>query len=615
MAPEGALTYDQFAQRPTLVNPLSAAMAKVRAKLKAAPNLETEPTVDKPRVDILYLGNESKVQIPRLALTYWEQYELSYLCAAMSSAQIKTRDEVFRHKGRFKALWQRKCTVCQKTYAKNIPQQTIQGPSTVDPASGMEVPGPSSTVEYCEGCKSTGTLVRPTEDELFHLKKLFKKANNAGQSIWDVLKMFEDDLNITDDAWLVAIPRYYRDARTGQIYYRVEQVVRGHPNIMRIVADGKGNRGGAFLSCPFHRDFIYNLGMATAAKKERGYFYSDAHSVDWSQAPKHCPKCKDMGRDKVPLMEVWYVATEAGGQKPVAFYFEHEVYHKSKFRPTMLYSAAGPIVTLYREARSLIKMEEYIQEYFEKRMIPRGMVIIRRSPTAPQMGSPAVAPPQKGVEDFKSDINRRMQDNHHDIPFVGISHADDIQFVPFADKIQEMEFIPVREEFKRNIASFYGLSPLFMAQTEESGGMNNESQQITVTNRALEAAQSIYNDEDGGVFSWLLSLCNVQSFSYELTGPERQDRIAEVQEQLAWAELATIMQNELGFEVLSWDSENKRMIFSEKPNRDLMSQGGSGYGGQGMLGDESQGRSFKPPAPSMQDNEGSPKTQRRGDTR
>lgn len=610
-APQGAPTFNEFNGRPALAdNPISHALQGLARKFNTAKNLQVGDLPDKPRVDILYLGNESKVQIPRLAITYWEQYELSYLCAAMSASQIKLRDELFRHLGQFKPLYQRKCTVCNHKYEDQVPRQKTPGQTVVEPTTGAIIHQPGEDVEACIECGSSGTLIAPDPNELAYVRYRFGEMNQAGQDVWDVLKQFEDDLNITDDAWLVAICSYPINKKTGMLYRKVEEVIRGHPNIMRIVADGKGNRGGAFLSCPRHRNFVFNLGMTTAAKKNRGYYYTDSEPVNWQMAPKNCPKCEEQGF-KVELRDVWYVATEAGGQKPIAYYFKDEVLHVSRYRPGLLYGVS-PCVTLYREARSLIKMEEYIQEYFEKRMIPRGMVVIRRSATAPQTGSPAIAPPADMVQTFKQDMNKRMQDEPRDIPFVGISHADDIQFIPFVDKIQEMEFIPVREEFKRNIASFYGLSPLFMAQTEESGGMNNESQQITVTNRALESAQSIYNVK---VFPWLLKLNGVGSWKFELTKPERQDLINDVQLRLAWAELAAEMEN-LGFQVIGWNEAEKKMIFSDTPDQkkpEAITQGmTSPDGGSGGLGDESEGMSYKPKAPKDQKHEGSPTAQKRG---
>jgi len=612
----GAPTYEEFAQRPTLIpNPISESLRSLVGRFNNAKNLQVGERPDKPRVDILYLGNESKVQIPRLAITYWEQYELSYLCAAMSASQIKLRDELFRHLGNFKPLYQRKCSVCSATYEDQVPRKSLPGQTMVGPL-GEIIQQPGEDIEYCLKCQSTGTLVPPNPDELAFVKHLFMEMNQAGQDVWDALKQFEDDLNITDDAWLVAIASYPIDRRTGMLHMKVHEIIRGHPNIMRIVADGKGNRGGAFLSCPRHRNFVFNLGMTTASKKERGYHYVDGDPINWERAPRFCPKCEEEGF-KVELRDVWYVATEAGGQKPIAYYFKHEVLHVSRYRPGLLYGVS-PCVTLYREARSLIKMEEYIQEYFEKRMIPRGMVIIRRSATAPASGSPPITPPQQMVDQFKQDVNRRMADEPRDIPFVGISHADDIQFVPFADKIQEMEFIPVREEFKRNIASFYGLSPLFMAQTEESGGMNNESQQITVTNRALESAQAIYNVK---VFPWIMRLCGVGAWKFELTKPERQDLINDVQLRLGWVELATGMK-ELGFKVIGWNEAEKKMVFSDRPEEEkpeVITTGLGGAGGDdgppgesGGLGDESEGMSYKPKAPKDQKHEGSPTAQKRG---
>ena len=54
------------------------------------------------------------------------------------------------------------------------------------------------------------------------------------------------------------------------------------------------------------------------------------------------------------------------------------------------------------------------------------------------------------------------------------------------DTLEEMQYITVRDEMRQRIASFYGVSNVFMMDTGKSGGLNNEGLQVLVTNRAVE---------------------------------------------------------------------------------------------------------------------------------
>ena len=64
----------------------------------------------------------------------------------------------------------------------------------------------------------------------------------------------------------------------------------------------------------------------------------------------------------------------------------------------------------------------------------------------------------------------------------------------FMDSIKEMDYIQVKEDLRDRIAAFYGVSKIFMADNSASGGLNNEGMQILVTNRAVEMAQTIWNN-------------------------------------------------------------------------------------------------------------------------
>ena len=57
-----------------------------------------------------------------------------------------------------------------------------------------------------------------------------------------------------------------------------------------------------------------------------------------------------------------------------------------------------------------------------------------------------------------------------------------------------MDYVSVKDDLRDRISAFYGVSKVFMADNTTSGGLNNEGMQILVTNRAVQKAQTVYNN-------------------------------------------------------------------------------------------------------------------------
>ena len=56
------------------------------------------------------------------------------------------------------------------------------------------------------------------------------------------------------------------------------------------------------------------------------------------------------------------------------------------------------------------------------------------------------------------------------------------------DTLEELQYIPIKDDIRQRISSFFGVSNVFMNDVS-GGGLNNEGMQIVVTNRALAASQ------------------------------------------------------------------------------------------------------------------------------
>lgn len=503
-----------------------------------------ENRTGKPVSDIFYTGNEPRVQYPRLALPYWAMYETLYMCAPARTIVNHLIEETFRNRGKWKESFAVKCGVC-KLKMKHYPKD------------GM-----------CEreSCRANVLLekdrpgifgIGPSDDELSYANEKFQHCNNADDNLWQVLRMLALDLCVADDAYLVCV-KTYQKWPDGSVTGKVEELVRGHPNVIRIVSDDYGNRGGLYAQCPFHRTKIYarpNAGVHHAGTSfipnvEQAITGYEGWYTPNEMAPDACPVKDERGNKcDTPLRDIWYVATDSGGAAPKQYYFEDECVHLSYYTPSPLYGIS-PVVTLFRELRALIKMAEYIQAYFEKRRIPRGIVAVN-------------TPRADNIVALKQEFNKGADDNQQDIPFVAVEGSNNrgwIEFIPFADKLSEMDMQALRDEFKQVLGGFYGVSPIFQGDMSQGGGLNNEGLQITVTNRSVEAFQSLFNEK---LFPWIAKQFDIRDHEFKLSPSEEKDYAHVHQLELLKLQVAQLKM-QMGLKFMGVD-EDGNYNFEDKP--------------------------------------------------
>jgi hypothetical protein len=240
---------------------------------------------------------------------------------------------------------------------------------------------------------------------------------------------------------------------------------------MRIIADKRGVRGGRFRVCPVHRDQVKSF----------------------SEQEKHCDIC---GHE---LEDVHHVNTAGSGK--TQYYLKGEVIHVSKYNPSKLYGRS-PVSTLWRQAMTLTAMDNYMYTAYSKRRIPRGILSINTDNL-------------ESMKAFWKSTDEKLERDPHYIPKIATegSGKGGVNWVKLMDSLEEMQYIPARDEMRQRIAAFYGVSNVFMMDTGKSGGLNNEGMQILVTNRAVEFGHKVYTDhlfprmgEQMDVTDWKLTL-------------------------------------------------------------------------------------------------------------
>jgi len=370
-------------------------------------------------------------------------------------------------------------------------------------------------VTECVDCASTN-LIKPDRNQLKYIKKLLDGYVNKGEQMFvDVLKEMEDDLNIMDDAYLIMVKEYFVDGNGDIRMHRIKEVYRGDPVSMYIYADENGERGCEGFTCLNHRNFI---------------------------SKSMTDSCEMCGSELHPV----HYVNRANGKEQ--YFIDGEVLHFSKYAPSRLYGQS-PIMTLWNHITTLIAMENYVNSSYTKARMPRGILAVQTRN-------------MESMKSFWRGVKEKMEQDPHFIPVMGIEgegKTGAVEWVKFMDSLKEMDYIQVKEDLRDRIAAFYGVSKIFMADNSASGGLNNEGMQILVTNRAVEMAQTIWNEY---VFPFMTMEFGITDWQLKLPPSEEEDEIAKLRKREIEVNVAASIKN-LGFEV---DMDDEGRFTFKKPD-------------------------------------------------
>ena len=389
----------------------------------------------------------------------------------------------------------------------------------------------------CARCGST-ELEIPDPKQLEYAEKFLEGyVNSSTQLFIDVLKELEDDLNIMDDAFLVFVKEYYIDGNGKIRMHRIKELYRGDPVSMHIYADEDGVRGTKGFTCINHRDILSE----------------EAHE-----------KCESCGGAMLPV----YFVNRAKGDDQ--YFIEGEVLHFSKYSPSRMYGLS-PILTLYNHIMTLIAMENYVNSSYTKSRMPRGLLAVQTRNMESMMS-------------FWRGVKERMEQDPHYIPVMGIESEagkGSIEWIKFMDSLKEMDYVSVKEDLRDRVSAFYGVSKIFMADNTTSGGLNNEGMQILVTNRAIQMAQTVYNNY---VFPFIQTQFGITDWDLKLPPSEEEDEIASLRKRELEVSIAAAVKN-LGFEI-EMDEDGNFTYEKEQPKEDTQEQpsGGDSSGGMNLAG-------------------------------
>lgn len=269
----------------------------------------------------------------------------------------------------------------------------------------------------------------------------------------------------------------------------------------------------------------------------------DGRVVLVEDASDECPACG------LPLYPVEYVMVRTEYSTDIEMPFiRGEIVHVNKYSQSKYYGYS-PVLSVWYEAVTLHHMTTYMHDYYSKRRIPRGILMV------PFDDDIAL---ERMMEAFAEGL---AQDPNF-IPVMRISTlaTQKPEFIKLMDNPSEMNYINVRDELRNRISALYGVSNIFMADTSTGAGLTNQGTQLIVTNRAVESGQRIWNEI---VFPAIVQAMGITDWCIEVLPPEEKDQMAP--EQLLAQRLANAEKMlSLGFDV-EYDPDEEKFRFSGQP--------------------------------------------------
>ena len=382
-------------------------------------------------------------------------------------------------------------------------QQLVQDLQTIA-MSVEEIRGPLSHITgevFRRGVEFIPTVENPDKDQKEKLQKWVDDCNVFDQSMEEVLRQFHFDINSLDDGFLY-LAKEYKDAGEGAVTSRLKEIRRLNPALVEFDLDSAGLPKNSHFLCPIHRERL-------------------------QEAPGIC-EIDDCIIELVPAMYKYYHRSQH------LYLMDSEIIHMSKFSPSETYGWS-PILTIFEKALTLVGMDKNLYRYFFERKMPASMLMVTTDD-----------PESLRREREHIAAQTRLDPNY--IPMVAVSARNQrgrVDMVRLFHSLQEMDYLPVREEVRERVAAMWGVTPAWQGAPEAFGGLSTQTQQLVVMSRVVEGDQRLFHEK---VFPQLLRAFGVTDWEIKLPQPEEKAENTRIS--LAQQKAQIINQfSQLGFDI------------------------------------------------------------------
>ena len=456
--------------------------------------------VVRPSVAQPYMSTDTGAKLPIFPFPLIMIYELADNIDALRIPIETINREMFKNGFEVVERFKYKCNNCFKEFQ-------------FKPNTGVET---GDEVIQCDSCGSND-LRRPEPQNRKILENMVHNPiNGNNQTIEDVSRQLERDLEISDNAYLLLLKNYFIDDTTGDIDHNkteIKEMIRIDPPQVAMIADSDGKIG--------YDDKRNKIWVCPRFEHRNTRLYSD-----------RCDKCGAQALKAV--LEVNSVYSIGIPQPKRVIYAEGEVIWKAgKYKPSLIYGYS-PIFAVWSKAMSLSHMDEYIRKYFDKMRPPRGLLLIA----------------SRNYETFRKSWDMLEQKATED-PYMihplmveaERGNKNMAQWLDFTGSLQELQFIEIRKELRQIIGAIYGVLPLYYG--EMVGGWSQEGLQVTITNRAVKWGQDILYK---AFFRRISDVMNIDDWDLKLKAGEENDKLRELQQEGVEIDNMAKMQ-QMGFDV------------------------------------------------------------------
>ena len=356
-------------------------------------------------------------------------------------------------------------------------QQLVQDLQTIA-MSVEEIRGPLSHITgevFRRGIEIVPKIENPDSEQKERLLKWLKDCNVFDQSMEEVLRQFHFDVNSLDDGFLY-LAKEYKDSGDGNVTSRLQEIRRLNPALVEFDLDQAGLPKNTHFICPIHREVIQESG---------------GKCVD-----------EDCNVTLHPAMYKYYHRNQH------MYFTDSEIIHLSKFSPSETYGWS-PLLTIFEKALTLVGMDKNLYRYFFERKMPASMLMVTTDD-----------PESLRREREHIAAQTRLDPNY--IPMVAVSARNQrgrVDMVRLFHSLQEMDYLPVREEVRERVAAMWGVTPAWQGAPEAFGGLSTQTQQLVVMSRVVEGDQRLFHEK---VFPQLLEAFGITDYEVHLPQPEEK---------------------------------------------------------------------------------------------
>ena len=180
-------------------------------------------------------------------------------------------------------------------------------------------------------------------------------------------------------------------------------------------------------------------------------------------------------------------------------------------------------------------MDKNLYRYFFERKMPASMLMVTTDDA-------------ESLRKEREHIAAQTRLDPNYIPMVAVSSRNQrgrVDLVRLFHTLQEMDYLPVKEEIRERVGAVWGVTPAWQGAPEAFGGLSTQTQQLVVMSRVVESDQRLFHEK---VFPKILKAFGIKDFELILPTPEEKaeaTRISFAQQRVGIAGQFA----QLGFEV------------------------------------------------------------------